>query len=124
MEQFASPGTIVLTPSTLELAEGYVEVKSLGPVPVKGLAEPVEVYEATGAGPARTRLQAGARRGLTRFVGRDAELEHLRRALQLAGAGCTQADAVPHPPPRGPPCWWPPWRLLSPACRGCSVSVR
>jgi hypothetical protein len=43
-------------------------------VPVKGLADAVEVYEVTGAGPARTRLQAGARRGLTRFVGRDAEL--------------------------------------------------
>ena len=54
-------------------------------MPVKGLADPVEVYEVTGAGPARTRLQAAARRGLTRFVGRDAELEQLRRAQQLAG---------------------------------------
>jgi hypothetical protein len=53
-------------------------VRSLGPVPVKGLAEPVEVYEVTGAGHARTRLQAAARRGLTRFVGRDAELEQGR----------------------------------------------
>ena len=84
MEQLADPGAIVITPDTLALAEGYVEVKSLGPVPVKGLADAVEVYEVTGAGPARTRLQAAARRGLTRFVGRDAELEQLRRAQQLA----------------------------------------
>src|SRR5438552_720601 len=87
MEQFAGPGSILLAPATLELVEGYVAVKALGPVPVKGLADAVEVYEVTGTGPARTRLQAAARRGLTRFVGRDAELEHLRRAQQLAGAG-------------------------------------
>src|SRR5207247_8385060 len=68
MEQLASPGSILLTPSTLELVEGFVAVKPLGPVPVKGLADPVEVYEVMGAGPARTRLQAAARRGLTRFV--------------------------------------------------------
>ncbi|HEV2054614.1 MAG TPA: adenylate/guanylate cyclase domain-containing protein [Methylomirabilota bacterium] len=94
MEQLADPGAIVITPATLALAEGYVEVKSLGPVPVKGLPEPVEVYEVTGAGAARTRLQAAARRGLTRFVGRDAELEQLRRAQQLAGDGHGQVAAV------------------------------
>ncbi len=48
----------------------------------------------TGAGPARTRLQAAARRGLTRFVGRDAELEQLRRAQQLAGNGHGQVAAI------------------------------
>jgi class 3 adenylate cyclase/tetratricopeptide (TPR) repeat protein len=94
MEQLADPGAIVITPDTLALAEGYVEVKSLGPMPVKGLADPVEVFEVTGAGPARTRLQASARRGLTRFVGRDAELEQLRRAQQLAGEARGQVAAV------------------------------
>ena len=94
MEQIADPGAIVITPETLALAEGYVGVKSLGPVPVKGLAEPVEVYEVTGASSARTRLQAAARRGLTRFVGRDAELEQLRRAQQLAGTGHGQVAAI------------------------------
>src|SRR6266704_1459923 len=58
MEQLADPGAIVITPETLALAEGYVEVKSLGPVPGKGLASALEVYEVTGAGPVRTRLQA------------------------------------------------------------------
>ncbi len=94
MEQIADPGAIVITPETLALAEGYVEVKSLGPVPVKGLADAVEVYEVTGAGPARTRLQAATRRGLTRFVGRDAEVEQLRRAQQLAGNGHGQVAAI------------------------------
>jgi class 3 adenylate cyclase/tetratricopeptide (TPR) repeat protein len=94
MEQFASPGSILLTASTLELVEGFVAVKPLGPVPVKGLADAVEVYEVTGAGPARTRLQAATRRGLTRFVGRDAEVEQLCRAQQLAGDGHGQVAAV------------------------------
>ena len=94
MEQLADPGAIVITPETLALVEGYVEVKSLGSVPVKGLADAVEIYEVTEAGPARTRLQATARRGLTRFVGRDAELEQLRRAQQLAGGGHGQVAAI------------------------------
>ena len=65
-----------------------------GPVPVKGLSEPVEVYELLGAGTARSRLQAAAARGLTRFVGRDAELETLRRTLEQAGAGHGQVVAL------------------------------
>jgi predicted ATPase/class 3 adenylate cyclase len=94
MEQLADPGAIVITPDTLALAEGYVEVKSLGPVRVKGLVDPVEVYAVVGAGPARTRLQASARRGLARFVGRNAELEHLHHAEELAGAGHGQVAAI------------------------------
>jgi len=67
-----------------QLAEGYVAMKPLGPVPVKGLANPVQVYEVTGAGAARTRLQVAARTCLTRFVGRDVELDELRpRASSL-----------------------------------------
>jgi class 3 adenylate cyclase/tetratricopeptide (TPR) repeat protein len=94
MEQLADPGAIVITPDTLALAEGYVEVKSLGPVPVKGLAESVEVFELVGAGAARTRLEAAARRGLTRFVGRSTELEQLRGALDRASLGHGQVVAV------------------------------
>src|SRR5262245_40101419 len=77
MEQLAGPGTIRLTGKTLRLAEGYVEVKSLGPIPVKGLADPVEVHELTGAAAVRSRLQARRVRGLTRFVGRDEEMEQM-----------------------------------------------
>src|ERR1051325_6149859 len=69
MEQMATPGSVVITADALQLAEGYVQVKSLGPVLVKGISEAVEVYEITGAGAARTRLQAAGGRGLTRVVG-------------------------------------------------------
>jgi class 3 adenylate cyclase/tetratricopeptide (TPR) repeat protein len=94
MEQLAAPGTVRLTGETLRLAEGYVEVRSLGPIPVKGLPDPIEIFELTGAGQARTRLQAAALRGLTRFVGRDAEVEHLRRVLGQAGTGHGQVTAI------------------------------
>src|SRR5262249_5765788 len=71
MEQLAAPGSTLLAPDTLRLAEGYVQVRALGPMQVRGLPESVEVYELVGAGLARTRLQAAAARGLTRFVGRE-----------------------------------------------------
>ena len=94
MEQLSDPGSILVSPATFELAEGFVEVHSLGHVPVKGLPEPIEVYELTGAGTARSRLQAAAARGLTRFVGRDPELAHLVRAQELARAGQGQIVAL------------------------------
>jgi class 3 adenylate cyclase/tetratricopeptide (TPR) repeat protein len=84
MEQMATPGSVLMTADALRLAEGYVQLKPLGPVSVKGLTEPVEVYEVTGVGAARSRLQAAAARGLTRFVGRDAETERLRKTLEQA----------------------------------------
>jgi class 3 adenylate cyclase/tetratricopeptide (TPR) repeat protein len=94
MEQLATPGSIRLTSDTLRLVEGFIEVKPLGLVPVKGVAEPVDVYEATGAGTVRTRLQAAVRRGLTPFIGRGPEFEQLHRAQQLAANGHGQVAAI------------------------------
>jgi hypothetical protein len=94
MEQLAHPGTILLTAHSLRLAEGSVVVTPLGPVPVKGLAGPIEVYELTGAGLLRPRFSAAAARGLSRFVGRDRELEVLRDALGRAAAGHGRLVAV------------------------------
>jgi class 3 adenylate cyclase len=94
MQQMATPGTILLGPATLQLAEGYFEVAARGPVAVKGLAEPVEVYALTGTSTPRTRLHAAAARGLTRFVGRDADIQQIRRALGLAHDGHGQLVAI------------------------------
>ena len=94
MEQLADPGSTLLTSDTLALAEGYIEVRSIGPTPVKGLAEPIEVYEMLGASTIRSRFQAAAARGLTTFVGRTAEIEQLYQALDHAKAGRGQAVAV------------------------------
>ncbi|HKA62103.1 MAG TPA: adenylate/guanylate cyclase domain-containing protein [Methylomirabilota bacterium] len=94
MEQLAPPGTVRLTGETVRRAEGYVDVRALGPVPVKGLPNPIEIFELTGVGTARTRLQVSALRGLTRFVGRDTEIEHLRRVLGQAEVGRGQLVAI------------------------------
>src|SRR5881398_2362137 len=94
MEQLATPGSIRLTPETLRLAEGLIQVTPLGPVPIKGLAEPVEVFELVGASTLRRRLQAAAARGLTRFVGRQPELEALQQALARADTGHGQVVAI------------------------------
>lgn len=94
MEQMAKPGSVLTTAETARLAEGYVDVTRLDSARVKGLAEPIAVYEVTGAGAAQTRLQATARRGLTSFVNRVAELEELRSAQRLAETGETQVAAI------------------------------
>jgi class 3 adenylate cyclase len=94
MEQMAMPGSILITPTVLGLVEGFVQVKALGALPVRGLRDPVEVYEVTGAGMVRSRLQAAAARGLTRFVGRQAELTTLQQALAQASAGHGQVVAL------------------------------
>jgi class 3 adenylate cyclase/tetratricopeptide (TPR) repeat protein len=87
MERLARPGSTLLAPETRRLTEGFLAVTALGPVPIKGVTEPVEVYELTGAGPARYRLQAAAVRGLSRFVGREAEVERVREAFTRSRAG-------------------------------------
>ncbi|HSD41159.1 MAG TPA: adenylate/guanylate cyclase domain-containing protein [Burkholderiales bacterium] len=94
MEQMAAAGTILVTADSLALSEGYVQVKPLGPARVKGLADPIEVYEVTGAGSLRSRMEAAAARGLTRFVGRDVEQQVLRNALDKARAGRGQVVAL------------------------------
>jgi class 3 adenylate cyclase/tetratricopeptide (TPR) repeat protein len=94
MEQMAKPGSVLVTSETLALAEGYVQVRPLAAVTVKGLEGSTQVYELTGLGPARSRLQASAARGLTRFVGRGSELQQLAHALDRAAAGHGQIVAV------------------------------
>ncbi|MGH8072048.1 MAG: ATP-binding protein, partial [Candidatus Entotheonellia bacterium] len=94
MEQLATPGSILLTAATLRLVEGLVRVQALGPVPVKGLADPVEVFELVGATALRRRLQVAIARGLSLFVGRQTELTALQQALARAGAGQGQVVAL------------------------------
>jgi len=94
MEQMAMPGTVLVTPETLRLVEGHATIRPLGPRPVKGVDGPLEVYEVTGAAAVRSRLRAAATRGLTRFVGRDDELERLGQRLERARTGHGQVVAV------------------------------
>jgi adenylate cyclase len=94
MEGMATPTSILVSESTRRLAEGYFEFKALGATQVKGIPTPISVYEVLGLGVLRTRLQLAAHRGLARFVGREAELEHLNRALEKTRAGQGQVVGV------------------------------
>jgi class 3 adenylate cyclase len=94
MEQLARPGSTLLTAETLRLVEGLVRVTALGPVPVKGLDAPVEVCELVGASALRGHFQARVAGGLTRFVGRQHELDTLHQALQQADVGHGQVVAL------------------------------
>ena len=94
MEQLAAPGSMLLTAATLRLVEGMVQVTPLGPVPVKGVDEPVEVFELVGVSAIRRRLQAAVARGLSPLIGRQPEVEALQQALALAGAGQGQVVAL------------------------------
>jgi AAA ATPase domain/Adenylate and Guanylate cyclase catalytic domain len=94
MEQIAKPGSVLITGETLRMAEGYVAVRALGPIVVKGLSEAVDAYEGTNAGTVRTRLQRSAARGFTRFVGRADEMTSLQDALDQAKAGHGRVVAV------------------------------
>jgi len=91
MEQLATPGSIRLTAATLRPAEGLLQVNALGQFPVKGLTEPVAVFELVGASAIHRRLQASATRGLTRFVGRQTELTALTETLAQASAGTVRS---------------------------------
>jgi class 3 adenylate cyclase/tetratricopeptide (TPR) repeat protein len=94
MEQLAPPGHTLLTAGTLNLVEGYVQVVSEGLVPIKGLGQPIEAFWLLGTAEARTRIQAGAARGLTRFVGRQRELDAIGVALESAACGHGQVLAL------------------------------
>jgi hypothetical protein len=94
MQALAPTGSIAVSEQTRKFVEGYFQLKPLGPTRVKGVSEPVNVYEVTGLGPLRTRLQRSAGRGLTKFVGREREIEALKHAAEQAKSGRGQIAAA------------------------------
>jgi tetratricopeptide (TPR) repeat protein len=83
----------LLTRNTLALAEGFVLVAPVGAVPLKDVAEPVEAFELKGVS-SRMRIHALAARGLSKFVGRQDEIERLGRAAAQAKSGRGQGVAL------------------------------
>ena len=94
MHALAPTGSIAISEQTRKLVEGYFELAPLGPTRVKGVSEPVNVYEVTGLGPLRTRLQQAAGRGFTKFVGRQREMDAMKAAAEQAKAGHGQIVAA------------------------------
>src|SRR5713226_1016219 len=94
MQTVAPAGVIVISEDTRHLVEGYFELRDLGPTEVKGISEPINVYEVVGAGPLRGHFELAARRGLTKFVGREREVAEMKRALEQARSGHGQIVAA------------------------------
>lgn len=94
LEQLARPGTTRVSLSTARLAEGWLAFEALGDVPIKGLAQPIQVFELTGALRARTRLQASGPTTFTKFVGRETEIARIGEALAATRQGSGQIVAV------------------------------
>jgi predicted ATPase len=94
MESIAPPGSIAISETTAKLCDGYFELRNLGPTTVKGVSAPINLYEVLGSGPLRTHFELSTRRGLTRFIGRERELEQMRHTLEQSMAGHGQVVAV------------------------------
>jgi class 3 adenylate cyclase/tetratricopeptide (TPR) repeat protein len=94
MQELAEPGRIFVTAPTADLMHGYLELRELGALRVKGISEPLPAFELTEAGRLRSRLERSRARGFTRFVGRDRETASLESALAQAGEGRGQVVGV------------------------------
>src|SRR5215831_15025146 len=94
IQSMAPVGSISTTNTTRKLCEGYFTFKSLGTTAVKGVSEPIELFEVTGLGPLRSRFERAELRGLTKFVGRQREMDTLKHAAEQVQAGRGQIIAV------------------------------
>jgi class 3 adenylate cyclase/tetratricopeptide (TPR) repeat protein len=101
MEHMADPGKTLLAGSTARLVSGYFVLRDLGQTRIKGLSDPIHVYELEGAGRIRTRLDVSRTRGFTKFVGRQSEMAALEAALEKAIAGNAQVVGVVAEPGTG-----------------------
>jgi predicted ATPase len=94
VESLADPSTAFVSQHTAALVEGYFELRDRGMRELKGVSEPVRVFELAGLGRLRSHLEVSRKRGLSRFVGRERELEVLEAALARAREGAGQIVGV------------------------------
>ncbi|MGH8528724.1 MAG: ATP-binding protein [Nevskiales bacterium] len=94
MEEAATPDAIYLAEHTAALVEGLCDLKAMGAIKIKGLREPVEVYELLSARPERSSFGLKDQAGLSSFVNRDPEFDFLKTALERAQSGRGQAVAI------------------------------
>jgi class 3 adenylate cyclase len=94
MEALAEAGKAMLAGATIDLVQGYFALRDLGAMNVKGVDTPVRVAELEGTGHMRSRLDRSRARGLSKFVGRDEEMQRLETALRRALEGDGQVVGV------------------------------
>ncbi len=94
MQSLASPGTILLSRDTHRLVQDFFSFQPLGKLEIKGKEKPQEAYQLLGLSPVETRLAAAAARGLTRFVGREKEIQALLDAYSKVQSGSGQVVGI------------------------------
>ena len=89
MQELATPNSIVIGDTTHQLVEGFFKTAALGAFPLRGISQPVNVYEVSGEIPAQSRLDIASESGLTPLIGREREVESLKQgwAQVLASKG-------------------------------------
>jgi predicted ATPase/class 3 adenylate cyclase len=90
LQTFANPGTVLISESTHRLTDGHFEFRNLGPVALKGWAEPIPAWQVLGTTEVESRFEAQHKTRLAPPIGRDEEIEMLLRRWQHArrGEGC------------------------------------
>src|SRR5262245_53879550 len=92
--RLAPPGSVPAAASTYRMTHGYFRFRELGPIAVKGVSEPIRVYEVEGMGVLHTPLEVSRSRGFSRFVGRLDEMAALEAALARAIGGSAQVVGI------------------------------
>jgi AAA ATPase domain/Adenylate and Guanylate cyclase catalytic domain len=101
MEQIAAADSTYLSEHTANLVSGYFQLRDVGETRIKGLNDPLHVFELEDVGRVRTRLEVSRARGFTKFVGRSNEMAALEAALEQAIAGNAQVVGVVAEPGTG-----------------------
>jgi predicted ATPase/class 3 adenylate cyclase len=86
----AVPDSVVVSAATYRLIAGYFDCRELGFQTLRGISQPMAIYQVLHESAARTRLDVAAQRGLPPMQGRDGELGKLadRWAAARVGHGC------------------------------------
>jgi class 3 adenylate cyclase/predicted ATPase len=87
LQDLAAPNTVVISAATYRLIEGYFVCDELGARPLKGISQPVGVYQVVGEAGERGRLDVASVLGLSPLVGRSREVDLLLECWERARSG-------------------------------------
>ena len=79
MQKLATPNSIVIGDTTHQLVEGFFKCEALGASALRGISQPVNIYQVLGEIPAQSRLDIASESGLTPLIGREREVERLKQ---------------------------------------------
>ncbi len=94
LQSIAEPGTVLVSEQTQKLAKDFFDFETLGEIEVKGKSSAQQAHRLFKGKGVKTRIQAAAARGLTKFVGRSREMQALEEAYDKARSGCGQVVGI------------------------------